>query len=412
MAEQYYPRSRKGHPACTPQQAYEAVIECDGSKSKAARLLGVTRNALMFALSKMDAELVQQSVRMAKKNQALADLNRVERKSFREHARVENAVEALLLEIRNILSTHKFPAPPKQKPLQSSCAGIVHWSDQHLNERVDLPHNRYDWQEAGRRLAKHVMACKRIFKAYGVQNVLVAYTGDLLNSDRRLDELMANAGNRAKACVLAVDLYEQALRDLHADFDVTVAGISGNESRIPKDVGWHPEVASDNYDFQIIEMLSVLLRDSGINFVPPDDPTHMVIEVAGHNVLILHGHGAVAKDVSHSIQALMGQYAARGVQIHECFWGHIHDAFVGDFGARSGGMVGANDYSEKGLGVPGRASQNCYILHQSGGFDGIKVDLQNTDGIKGYSVEKRMESYNTKSANKVKPLTSIHQVVV
>ena len=41
-----------------------------------------------------DRELLQFNVRLAKARQAQADTNRIERKAFREHARVENAVAA------------------------------------------------------------------------------------------------------------------------------------------------------------------------------------------------------------------------------------------------------------------------------------------------------------------------------
>ncbi len=40
-----------------------------------------------------DLSLLKENVRLAKQKQSAQDLNRIERKSFREHARVENAVE-------------------------------------------------------------------------------------------------------------------------------------------------------------------------------------------------------------------------------------------------------------------------------------------------------------------------------
>jgi len=85
---------------------------------------------------------------------------------------------------------------------------------------------------------------------------------------------------------------------------------------------------------------------------------------------------------------------------------------IADGYARSSSLVGTNDYAEKALGLAGRASQNLYIVHQTGGFDGIKIDLQNTDGIEGYDIEDKLIAYNTKSANKVRKPDVIHQVVV
>jgi len=93
-------------------------------------------------------------------------------------------------------------------------------------------------------------------------------------------------------------------------------------------------------------------------------------------------------------------------------WGHIHNANIGDKYARSSSLVGSNDFAEKALNYTGRASQNFYVLHDTGGFDGLKIDLQHTDGMKGYNIQKRMEAYNTKSADKVHAAETIFKVVI
>jgi predicted phosphodiesterase/DNA-binding Lrp family transcriptional regulator len=389
----------------------KALREC-GSKSKAAEALGIPRTTLRRRLDSLDDEIVAETVRLAKAKQRLQDQNRVQNKAFREHARVENAVAEYAKEIQRVLTDFKFSDPPRKPVPQRKATGIIHWSDQHLNERVNLPHNQYSWQVAAQRLKKHVDACKRLCDCYSVGSVLVAMTGDLLNSDRRLDELMANAGNRAKASVLAVDLYQQALRDLARDLDVTVAAISGNESRIPKEVGWNPEAASDNYDFVIFEHLKMLLNSTAIRFVDPVDPSEMVVDVGGQHVLLIHGHGAIGKDEQKSVQEIAGRYAARGVILDMVVWGHIHNANIGDRYARSSSLVGSNDFAEKALNLTGRASQNFYVLHKDGGFDGIKIDLQNTDGVEGYNLQARLEAYNTKSADKCHAAETIHRIVI
>jgi hypothetical protein len=50
-----------------------------------------------------DRELLQFNVRLAKRQQALADTNRIERKAFREHARIENAAAAYCRELAALL---------------------------------------------------------------------------------------------------------------------------------------------------------------------------------------------------------------------------------------------------------------------------------------------------------------------
>lgn len=399
----------------TSADCLEALRAVGGNKTAAADLLGIPRSKLRRRLDKFDLETVEETVRAHKKAQRLQDTNRVERKAFREYARIENAVEQHSCEIRRVLEGYQFADPPeKSGDLDSTAAAILHLSDHHLNERVCLPHNRYDWEVAGKRLKKYADTVLRHCEAHEIGSALVAFTGDMLNSDRRLDELMANAGNRAKACVLAVDLYQQLLRHLSHHLDLTVAGISGNESRITKDVGWHEEIVSDNYDFTIYEMLRMLLGER-MRFVEPLDPSRCIVRVAGQNVLLTHGHGdggLASKADQKLIQSIVGFHQARGEKVDLVIFGHVHEAQITDQYARSSSLVGSNTYNENCLGLYGRASQNLYIVHRGGGWDGIKIDLQDTRGVDGYRLDERMRTYHTKSASKARPKQTIVEVTI
>lgn len=360
-------------------------------------------------------EVSIQNIELAKKLQRAQDKARISNKSFRDGVRIENLIAELSEQLNIELKRLSLSKQTKYHEAKGAEAfGIVHWSDQHLNELVNLPYNKYNWEIAGKRLRKHVSYCKKMAKAFDIKNVLVAMTGDLLNSDRRMDEIVGNAGNRAKACVLAADLYQQALLDLNEDLNVTVAGISGNESRIPKDVGWNPEVASDNYDFIIYEILSRLLESKGVHFIKNYDPSEVVVKLGNQHILLVHGHGAIDnKAPGRSIQQIKGRYLEHnGVTINMVIWGHVHEAMIADLYARSSSLVGTNDYAEKALGLSGRSSQNFYIISEDTGFHGVKIDLQNTEGVAGYSVQKQLETYNTKSMEKAVQTTVIHKLEV
>ena len=241
-------------------------------------------------------------------------------------------------------------------------------------------------------------------------NILIAQTGDLLNSDRRLDELLNMATNRAKATFLAIDIFQQAILHLNKHFNVSVAAVTGNESRVKKDWGWSKMLASDNYDFTIFETLRYLFKDSKVNFID-GDPTELVVEVAGQNLLLLHGNGTIKRGLDTSVTQIMGRYKARGINVDYTIFGHVHSARVADNFSRSSSMCGSNDYSEKALNLAGRASQNCYIFYNNGNRDGIKVDLQNYDEDM-YYIDDSLEAYNAKSLNKVNKGTTIFKVVV
>ena len=169
-------------------------------------------------------------------------------------------------------------------------------------------------------------------------------------------------------------------------------------------------VATDNYDYTIFNCLRYLFKESDIHFID-GDPSEIVINVAGQNLLMIHGHGSVGSAIEKSVNQTVGRYSMKGIRIDYVIFGHVHSARVGENYSRSSSMVGANDYSEKALNLSGRASQNCYIFYNNGNRDGIKIDLQNVNNT-GYEINKTLEAYNAKSANKRQKTETIFKVVV
>jgi hypothetical protein len=351
-----------------------------------------------------DLEMVTETVRLAKKNQALADQNRIQNKAFREHARIENAVEQFSKSILHELQNHGVAlshCPRRTGVLDPEAAAlVVHLSDNHFNELVNLPTNRFDFEVGARRLALLARKIKTFGQAYGVQRVVVFFGGDLMNSDRRLDELLAMSTNRARATLLAVHLYKQFLMDLRADFFVDVFGVTGNESRVKDNLGWVDVVATDSYDFTIYAMLNALFNathDKGMRF-HDFKANDVVFKIHNETFLGIHGHQINAGD-QKKVQAMIGKYAAKGVNITHILCGHIHSALVSDYVSRNSSLVGSNAYSEEALGFVSKASQNIHLVTPQG-LDGIKVDLQNVDGVEGYEIISQLAAYNARSADK------------
>ena len=364
----------------------------------------------IYPLSPDDADILRANVKLAKQKQSIQDVNRIERKSFREYARIENAISEYNNKLQEIFDNYKLSKLTKSHKQKSKACGVIQFSDIHFNELVDLEHNKYDFKVASKRCKYFVKKAITYFKSQNISNILIAQTGDLLNSDRRLDELLNMATNRAKATFLAVDIFQQVILELNKHFNVSVAAVTGNESRVKQEWGWSKMLASDNYDFTIFKTLEYIFKDSKVNFIN-GDPTELVVEVAGQNLLLLHGNGSIKKGIDTSITQIMGRYKSRGLNVDYVIFGHIHSARVGDTFSRSSSMVGANDYSEKALNLAGRASQNCYIFYENGNRDGIKIDLQNYDDDM-YDIDSSLESYNAKSLSKVNQGTTIFKVIV
>ncbi len=351
-----------------------------------------------------DYEVLAENVRLSKRNQRTSDLSRIANKSFREHARIENAVSAYSSAILTELKEHGKSlgeCPRRTGELSPDAAAVVvHLSDNHFNELVNLPTNRFDFEVAAKRLALLAQKTKLIGKSYGAERIVVFFGGDLMNSDRRLDELLAMSTNRARATLLAVHLYKQFLLDLRSEFFIDCFGITGNESRVKEDLGWVDPVATDSYDFTIYAMLQALFDasdDKGMRF-NDFNANEVVFSVHRQTFLGLHGHQISAGD-QKKVQAMIGKYAAKGINITHILCGHIHASLVSDYISRNASLVGSNAYSEEALGLISKAAQNIHVVTKQG-LDGIKCDLQNVDGVEGYEIISKLAQYNAKSADK------------
>ena len=367
-----------------------------------------------------DHEVLAENVRLSKKSQRAVDINRIQNKSFRQHARIENAVEAYSEAILDELKKHGSAladCPRRTGPLDPKAAALViHLSDNHFNELVNLPTNRFDFEVAAKRLALLAQKAKLLGKAYGVERIVVFFGGDLMNSDRRLDELLAMSTNRARATVLAVHLYKQLLVDLRSEFFVDIFGVTGNESRAKDNLGWVDVVATDSYDFTIYAMLQAVFdssEDTGLRF-HDFQANEVVFSVHNETFLGVHGHQVNATD-QKKCQAIIGKYAAKGVNVTHILCGHIHATVISDYVSRNASLVGSNSYSEEALGFISKAAQNIHIVTPQG-LDGFKADLQNVDGVEGYEIISKLAEYNAKSADKAgatlrKPETIVQVVI-
>lgn len=403
-------------------EVLQAVLDT-GSHRNAAAALGVTNGTVDSVMAKLrdraeldrDAEIVAENVRLAKQKQGAQDRNRISNKSFREYARIENAVEGYTERLCDLLGQYGLSAPrTRSNQALSAAVGVLQLTDVHFNEVVDLAQNQYDFLIAGKRLKRLVDEADLVWSARGVSKVVVALTGDLMNSDRRLDELLANQDNRARATLGAVDILRQLFDDLLArGYAVTGADINGNEGRVPKDVGWINKVASDNYDETICRMLEYTLRETpGVDWVQRDDATECVVNIAGHNWLLIHGH-QIGKNVEAEVGKLVSKYAKRGIVIRYVVFGHIHSGYLNENFTRSPSPVGDNAYSDKALNLTGRAGGCFFTAMPDGAIHASLVDLQDVTGVDGYVPIEAYRASNPRSEAKARGQgVVIHQVVI
>ncbi len=354
-----------------------------------------------------DKEIVAYNIKLAKQKQRAQDLNRIANKSFRESARVENALVEYNKELISLLRSESLKTTVKKHKDTTKAALVVQIADTHFNELVDLDSNKYDFQIASKRLQKFAHNIKRYARFYGVKNILVAITGDLINSDRRLDEKLSMSTNRAKATFLGVHLLKHFIMDLNTVANIQVCCVTGNESRVNEELGWVDIVASDNYDFTIFEILNLLLPD--IHFIK-GGALEVVVEINGQNLLVIHGH-QLGKMTSNDVGKVISKYTSKGIIINMIICGHLHETMIRDNICRSASLVGSNAYSENALNLSGTAAQNIYIFTNDGRHD-VRIDLQDTDLWDGYPINEELSAYNAKSIGKTYKKQTIFKIIV
>lgn len=365
-----------------------------------------------------DKEIIEQNVRFKKQKQKAQDNNRIANKSFREHARLENALEefakAQLEEYKKIgEKLSKIELKPIHKRIGVKGVGVMQITDLHGNELVNLPHNKYDFEVMAKRLKLYVDECMSIFKAKGIERVAMFFTGDLLNSDRRLDELLCASTNRAKATSLMRHILTQLILDVrNQGYDITIISVMGNESRAGKEMPFSDIGLSDNYDFMIMDGIRQTLNFSNIDGITwgEIDKVESIVNVDGNDWLLSHDVSKMTSQ-QQKTQSGIGRQSLNGNKIRFIIGGHIHATQITDISARSASLVGANSYSEHALNLAGRAAQNYYVC-QNGRINTTVVDLQDIEGVEGYEVIEELKAYNAKSVSKLNTPKTIFKVVV
>lgn len=352
-----------------------------------------------------DKEIIEENVKLAKQKQRAQDNNRIANKAFREYARVENAVSDYgksLVEINKEyakeLKKIKFKAYKNQS---KDPIGIIHITDVHGNELIDLPNNKYDFQIMAKRMKKHVCESLSYFKYRKVKKVLIALTADLINSDRRLDEVLSASTNRSKASIIMIHVLKQVICDVRKEYNVSIISVLGNESRVNKEMTFSNEALSDNYDFTIVAQLKQIFdfaKIKGVNFLGYSN-VQEIVKIGEQHWLIAHNLSRML-DSQKETQAAIGMQFLKGQGVDFIIGGHIHATRITDISARSASMAGSNAYNENALGLIGRASHNCYVVDGKERYIQVN-DIQDVDNVVGYEVLSILEAYNAKSVSKL-----------
>lgn len=322
-----------------------------------------------------------------------------ERNSFNKKLREISELEELNKELIECLKNLK-PVTIKSVEVDDTKnpenVGVVVLSDLHFNEIIDTASNNYDFTVASKRLKKLADTTK---KTIDTKRLVILGLGDFINSDRRTSEIHNMCTNRNKAVIIGFCLLRQFIIDLADKYEITIAMVSGNESRVKgEEFDTSEDIATYNYDYTLYNMLKIAFENwVNISFIDGSFG-EKVININGSNVLITHGVNLKSTNLQQSVSQTFGRYANMCINLDYLFAGHYHNCNIGDIYSLSGSLCGSNSYSEGTLNYTGRASQLIGVFYPDRTNSIVKVDLQNTYEIEGYDIKKLLQDMNVKSS--------------
>ncbi len=309
---------------------------------------------------------------------------RIQRDQMREDIRTQKIGQLLgkASETRADIEPYKKPGNKKRRTTGGTI--LCQLSDLHFGCTVKGIEAREKSNEFNFEIAAHRMAAyadQVIFygNAHEAEECVIALTGDCFDSKvgkERYDKILNSEATACEAFARGQDFVVQFIETIrHSEVfgSVRIVGIAGNEARLFKERGHTHVMAADNWDSLLNAELAKRYDtddDVGCDFAV----NRLVAEIQGWRVLLMHGDQGLDANLSQTkCQSLLGTHRADfGIS------GHVHDTKVTTQWARSASLVGGDHYSSDGLGLEGRAMQNCFWL-SPGQRNTYSVDLQNPD---------------------------------
>ena len=363
------------------------------------------KEAMLEKESEVDFDAVDEETygKMIKQKQALMDKNRIVNSALREKNRQFSAIEVLNKQFVECFRGIDLPEYVDHSPVYMENSSIVvTLADFHAQEQIREDFNQYDFVIMGQRLRKFAQRIIETADFFQADEIVVIGLGDMINSDRRTAEIMANAVNRTRASIAVAHILKQFLLELYEFYPVRVSFVYGNESRVGKEVGFDDAMLSDNFDYSIYNMLKMFFGNTSVGFEDSTDQltfedgrgVDQIIEVKGKNFLATHGNSkGFGQDPRLGVDRKIIQQAdTYRVFIDYVVFGHLHGCFISDRWGRSGSLCGGNSWSHHDLGFTTKASQNLYVVTKDE-INGMRVDLQESSNFKTYDIDPNILGY-------------------
>lgn len=261
--------------------------------------------------------------------------------------------------------------------LRPHMVGVMQITDAHFGSDFKLGSNIVNSKVIADRLDRFSSEACDFFRAYSCDSAVVALTGDIIGSDRRLEELRQMPKGRAELLDVAFESISDAILNVSERFPVRVVSASGNESRLDQEMGFGDSSYNNSMDGILHKMLRVW--GSNVKNVDVGDfGAEVLFDAAGQTVVAMHNCPTFRRTgAAKSMQQFLGRMAQeRGIIVSYLMFGHDHGgACVTPFYGNGGTVVGPDPYGARGLNATCRPSQNVYVFGRDGSRSGMVVDL-------------------------------------
>lgn len=371
---------------------YERLFDIEISKDEARKRLKGIENYLKFKeeLANKKSEetiekefteeeeleylqLAEEYTKLKKRFQNMQDKLRIERKFIRKQSREDNIRDILL---DNLSEVEKFNFEHYEPVYTDNYEEmIIQISDTHIGQFIE---GKYNYEITKERLIKYFSKAKRVADEKGITEITLAFTGDIFNLDHVMDKLLTNEKVRAESLRVGFEMFSSCIDMLlRENYKVKLVGVLGNESRVNSHeyMSNVTKLATDSFDYMLFILLHTRYSER-VEFLNMCDDIETVIDVNGKLIALLHGHRLKHTQLRKEVAALkLRLFQEHEVMIDYAIGGHLHETLITPYFARSGSLVGSDEYSSIGLNIPmSRASQNLIIVG-----DDIEVTPINLD---------------------------------
>lgn len=237
--------------------------------------------------------------------------------------------------------------------------GFLVLSDWHIGKTVGLDGNRFDFEEARKRLTRlSVNVCKYL-KLYNISTLHIALLGDFIHAQHRRDMKSVAQFVEIEAGVYCYHLIREFIESFRFSLnDIVISGVVGNESRFDSHE-FHTNInseAKNSIDYMIYEMLKSnfeLIPEVTFN-INGSNLFENVLKINNNfNILAIHGDKINQSNIDNEISKLkLKVFNEKREYIDYVVLGHIHSTLITDKYARNASLVGADEYASRGLNIP------------------------------------------------------------